>query len=274
VTYPVSAGRPVDHVVIAVRDLSLAGATWSALGFQVSPIMQHLALGSSNRVVGFGSTYVELLGSVENMISPHREGWLERFAYGEGLASVAFRSQDLVADHAKLIESGVAMTAIASARRAVTMPDGAAAETDSDFAYLETASPFPTAFLVSHKAPETIFIPAFAIHANTALDIVRITFLSANPAGDLEAVAPLSAGVPPIDFVSHDEAVASLGDHAPPLVQGASFGIGLTIAVASLDACRTSFRPGIAFAEADGALLVPASAATGVSLRFIERKSS
>lgn len=273
-TYPISAERPLDHVVVAVRDLSLAGATWSALGFQVSPIMQHLALGSANRIIGFGSTYVELLGDIENMIAPHRKRWLERFAHGEGLASVAFRSEDLVADRAMLIERGVAVTAIASARRAVTMPDGAAAETNSDFAYLETSSPFPTAFLVAHMAPETIFIPAFATHANTALDIVDVTFLSADPNRDIAAFSPLSTGAVPITFLGHDEARASFGGLAPALDRGASFGIGLTIAVASLDACRSSFPPGISFAEADGALLVSAEAATGLSLRFIERKSS
>ncbi len=273
-TDPISVARPLDHVVVAVLDLSQAGDLWSALGFQVSPIMRHLALGSANRLVGFGSTYIELLGRIEDMIPPHRERWMARFAYGEGLTSFAFRSEDLVADRAALIESGVAMTEIGSARRAVDMPDGSTAETDSDFAYLEsTASPFPPPFLVMHKRPETIFIPAFAIHPNTALDIVGVTFLSADPDKDRATFACLSAGPAPIEFLHDEAAAACFGAVAPPLARGAGYGIGLTIAVASLAACRANIQPGIAVVESDGALLVPASAATGLFLRFIERKT-
>lgn len=273
-TDPISVARPLDHVVVAVLDLSQAGGLWSALGFQVSPIMRHLSLGSANRLVGFGSTYIELLGQIEDMIPPHRERWMARFAYGEGLTSFAFRSEDLVADRAALIESGVAMTDIGSARRAVDMPDGSTAETDSDFAYLEsTASPFPPPFLVMHKRPETIFIPAFAIHPNTALDIVGVTFLSADPDADRATFACLSAGPAPIEFLRDEAAAACFGTVAPPLARGAGYGIGLTIAVTSLAACRASIQPGIAVVESDGALLVPASAATGLFLRFIERKT-
>ena len=272
-THPVSVARPLDHVVVAVRDLAQAGTTWSALGFQVSPIMRHLALGSANRLVGFGATYIELLGDIEEMIEPHRARWMARFAYGEGLASLAFRSPDLVADRATLIESGVAMTAIGSARRALVMPDGSAAETDSDFAYLETASPFPTPFLVTHRRPETIFIPAFAVHANSALDIIGVTFLSADPAADRATFSSLSPGTSTAQFLSHDEASASFGALAPPLARDAGYGIGLTITVASIEACRASIHPNVAFVETDGALLVSASSAGGLFLRFIERKA-
>jgi hypothetical protein len=273
-TDPISVARPLDHVVVAVLDLSQAGDLWSALGFQVSPIMRHLALGSANRLVGFGSTYIELLGRIEDMIPPHRERWMARFAYGEGLTSFAFRSNDLVADYATLIENGVAMTGIGSARRVVDMPDGNTAETDSDFAYLDsTASPFPPPFLVMHKRPETIFIPAFAVHANTAIDIVGVTFLSADPDADRATFACLSAGPAPVEFLRDGEATSHFGAVAPPLARGVGYGIGLTIAVTSLAACRASIHPGVAVVESDGALLVPASAANGLFLRFIERKA-
>ena len=272
-THSISAVRPLDHVVVAVRDLARAGEIWTALGFQVSPVMHHLALGSANRLVGFGTTYVELLGRIEEMIAPHRARWMARFAYGEGLATLAFRSQDLVADRATLAASGVAMTPIGSARRAVLLPDGSAAETDSDFAYLETADIFPTPFLVAHRRPETIFIPAYARHANTAQDIVGATFLSADPDADQAMFSHLSAGIAPIELLSHDEAASRFGDFAPPLARDAGYGIGLTIAVASIEACRASFHPDIALVETHGALLVPASAAGGLFLRFIERKA-
>lgn len=273
-TDPISVARPLDHVVVAVLDLSEAGELWSALGFQVSPIMRHLALGSANRIVGFGSTYIELLGRIEDMIPPHRERWMARFAYGEGLTSFAFRSNDLAVDRAALTENGVAMTGIGSARRSVDMPDGSTAETDSDFAYLESAtSPFPPPFLVMHKRPETIFIPAFAVHANTALDIVGVTFLSADPDTDRATFACLSAGPAPIEFLCDEVAADRFGAVAPPLARGAGYGIGLTVAVGSLAACRACIPSDIAVIESDGALLVPASAATGLFLRFIERKT-
>ena len=52
----------IDHAVIALRDLDAAAASFSRLGFTLTPRGVH-SIGSQNHCIMFGSTYIELLAA-------------------------------------------------------------------------------------------------------------------------------------------------------------------------------------------------------------------
>src|SRR5579875_2108481 len=51
----------LDHVMLVVRDLERAAATYEALGFRVIDGGRHTGMGTYNKIVRFGLDYLELL---------------------------------------------------------------------------------------------------------------------------------------------------------------------------------------------------------------------
>ena len=98
----ISAGRPVDHVGIAVDDLEAASAPYLALG--LVPLADEQVEGQGVRIRAFraGASLIELLAATRSDSPIAR--FLER--RGPGLHHVAFRSDDLDAEIAVLQASG------------------------------------------------------------------------------------------------------------------------------------------------------------------------
>ena len=70
----------LDHVLIAVRDLSAAGRAFEGLGFNVTPEGRHPGRGTHNRLVVFGPEYLELIAvhdPTEGLSRPHMVPFLE-----------------------------------------------------------------------------------------------------------------------------------------------------------------------------------------------------
>ena len=55
----------LDHIVIAVKNLDAAVATYRKLGFTLTPRGLHEGKGTGNHCIMFPNTYVELLGIVD-----------------------------------------------------------------------------------------------------------------------------------------------------------------------------------------------------------------
>ncbi len=282
---PISGQRALDHFVVAVRDLAPAGAAWERLGFRVLPKMRHVTAGCANRVVQLNRTYIELLGDIELMLELYRDHYLGRFTHGEGLANICFTSSDLSADRALVEAGGVPCGPITSARRPVVMPDGSSEDTDSDFFYpWRTGHAYMSPFLAVHRRPEIIFVPDYAVHPNTAIDVSGIICQSPAPMEDAAFFALMAdaqvertgygarvllASGDSVDIFTPEAAMRRFGEAAPPVAADApGFGIGLTVTVASLAACRATITAGTV--EAEGGLIVPASQASGVFVRFVE----
>jgi catechol 2,3-dioxygenase-like lactoylglutathione lyase family enzyme len=277
--------RALDHFVIAVRDLERSGAAWTAMGFRVLPKMRHVTAGCANRVVQFGRTYLELLGDIELMLEMYRGHYLGRFAYGEGLANICFTADDLDADRAAVEAEGVRCGPVTSARRAVVMPDGASEDTDSDFFYpWRDGRPYMSPFLAVHRKPEIIFVPEYAVHPNTARDVVGIICQSVDPGADAAFFAMMAGAEARaidggmrvalsqgdvVDILTPAALRTRFGSMLPSGIADApGIGVGLTIRVGSLAACRAAL--GVEAATVDGALVVPAAAACGAFVRFVE----
>ncbi|HET7365124.1 MAG TPA: VOC family protein [Burkholderiales bacterium] len=151
--------------MIAVRDLDAAAASFSALGFTLTPRGQH-SIGSQNHCIMFGSTYVELLAA------PVSHPWLDYYrAFGEGLAAIALSTEDADAAYRELkgvgakppmdlsrpVEGGVA-------RFRLVQIDGA-----------------PQLFLVQHLTRALVWRHEWQAHANGAAELVGVALATKQP---------------------------------------------------------------------------------------------
>ncbi|KPQ14543.1 MAG: Glyoxalase-like domain [Rhodobacteraceae bacterium HLUCCA09] len=177
--------KSLDHVVHLVQDLEGARASWTRLGFHVRPAATHIEIGSSNAVVMFERTYNELL-CIEHAEPGLHGQYVGRFAGGEGLAHVSLTANSLAEERARLEGMGYTPGPEGNARRAILRPDGSTEETDRSFLYnWQSAHRWNSLFFSEHRKPDAIFIPEYVDHANGSRDMVRLVWLSADPAADL-----------------------------------------------------------------------------------------
>jgi len=192
--------RALDHYVVQVHDLEAAGASYERLGFQVLPRMEHIEIGTSNRVVQIGNTYLELFGGLAGVDHPLLAEYLPRFDCGEGLSHVSLRSYDFEADHREVAQLGLNPREMYSARRRIDMPDGSIDETDSSFFYIwRPQRLYLSLFLSVHNKPGTIWIPEYLSHPNTATETRGITWVSDDPQQDIEYFQALYRTEPTIN---------------------------------------------------------------------------
>lgn len=113
--------RGIDHLVIATGDPDEAAALLERdLGLGASGGGRHDALGTFNRVVWLGDSYIELIGVFDRDRS--KQTWigqptLAALKTGGGLATFALASDDLRADLDRLGTSGSRLTASSSGER-------------------------------------------------------------------------------------------------------------------------------------------------------------
>ena len=282
------APRALDHYVLQVHDVDAAGASFERLGFQVRPRMTHIAFGTSNRVVQFGNTYLELLGGLTEAPSDIVREYLPRFECGEGLSHVSLRSFDLTPDHAEAAAAGLDPGPITSARRKVVMPDGSTDETDSDFFYMWRRDRlYLSLFLSVHRKPRTIWIPEYQEHPNTASDTTGVTFVSDDPGRERNYFSKLYRAAPTLDAPEVLRFTGARGDVAEVLSREGirerypnlnvplsdkqpGYPVGVTIGVRSLARCRAALDAnGVGFETHDGALLVGPDQAHGAVVEFV-----
>lgn len=246
----------VDHVVVLVDGLDDARQTYERLGFSTRPVSRHESLGSANSVIHLHSSYVELF-TLGEAGEPLRSQYAPRLRFGPGLANVSVQSVDLELDRARLLAAGIPAEPVRSARRKVEQPDGSQDETDSSFFYSwRHDHRYLSIFHTCHGRPHTLFVPEYAVHANTAAELVRTVWISADPEVDHDYFAALFGVAPHVDpgngfmirdgrghiaeVLSLDAARSRYGAH---LSEGDPTPIGglpvaLHYAVTSIDACR------------------------------------
>ena len=97
----------LDHVIIAVRTLDEAAATYRRLGFTLTPRGVHEGRGTGNHCIMFKDSYIELLGIVDETGVKGRLA--ERVnAQGEGGMGIAYGADDADATAAALRAVGIA----------------------------------------------------------------------------------------------------------------------------------------------------------------------
>lgn len=282
-----ATARPLDHVVVAVRDADIAGATYERLGFQVVPLMRHIELGCCNRVIQLQGSYIELLGDIDRSVPTLRERLEPRLACGEGIVLSSLRSPDLESDRLKLLQAGLDPGGIFSARRKVPLPDGSEIETDSRALYLWHASrPFATVFYTEHRKPEAIWTPAYQSHPNSAIGIAKLIYVTDDTLHDadyvvrlpgmvLKRITPESAsfvtGPAQIEFLSRSVALQRFAAADVPSCDSQPvLGMALEIVVSDIERCCGVLSDnGVNVERQPGRLRVPAALGHGVVLDFV-----
>lgn len=188
-----SAGRAIDHVVIAGRDLDALATRYEALGFTLTPQAWHEdRMGTTNRLAQFaGRNFIELVevdrpGTVEDpgpggfAFGAFLKSWTAR---REGLAMIVFRSDDARADIARWRAAGLATYPPFDFRRQARLPDGSEVTVEFSLGFV-TSPEMPELgfFVCQNRAEEHFWKPAYQAHENGAEEIAAITLVARDPA--------------------------------------------------------------------------------------------
>jgi len=284
--------RPVDHAVIAVHDLEAARAAFVRLGFTVAPVARH-PFGTANAVIQLAGTYIELLAVEDpSRIPEPAEGGFSFAAFNRdflarrgGFSMLALQSTDAAADRAAFAAAGLPTYAPVSFTRLARAPDGNDYEIGFSVTFTSDARiPDAGFFTCRHHDPERFWWPEYQAHANGAQAIAGAVIAARDPA-DYHIFFADFTGQHDMRsdslMVSYDLGPSRL-DLLTPVAAEAMFGVSvaadarprlvaLRIATQDLAAAAVTLRGnGVPFAERMGRLVVPAEAACGVALAFVE----
>lgn len=182
--------RRIDHIVVAVRNLDEAGDFYRRLGFQVGARNQH-PWGTENRLIQFGSSFVELVTVGENAhLIPRHEA--RQFSFGafvrdyleqrEGLAMLAISSNNAHRDAELFAESGIGDFDTFSFERSGVKPDGATTRVAFSLAFAcDRAAPHAGFFVCQQHTPEHFWDSRFQCHANSASNISAVVLTTSAP---------------------------------------------------------------------------------------------
>ena len=162
----------LDHVVILVRDLDAAQATYARLGFALTPRGFH-SIGTHNHCIMFGTDYVELLALREP--HPVTQYFSQFLAVAEGAAALAFSTDDAHAAHASLRASGVMADEPVDFSRPVDV-DGM--RRDARFRIVQLPvdeTPGCRAFLCQHFTPDVVWRPEYQQHALGVVGVAGVS---------------------------------------------------------------------------------------------------
>lgn len=203
-----ASGRGLDHVVLAVRDLDRAAATYARLGFTLTPRAMHEdRMGTSNRLAQFsGRNFIELLevDRPDRMARHRLDASPPFFSFGEhnrlaaerreGLSMLVFASDDARADLARFEAAGLRAAPFDFERQAV-LPDGSTVTVAFSLAFAwSTDMPGVGFFSCQNRAPRHFWKPQYQAHANGALSIAAVYLSSPEPERDARFVSAMFGG--------------------------------------------------------------------------------
>lgn len=182
--------RGIDHLVLCVADLDVAGARYEALGFTVTPRARH-DWGTANRLVQFGHrSFLEVLSIADPSLIPAHGA--RSFSFGafnrdylaarEGFGMLVFDSADAKADRAEFAESGLADLDPFYFERQARLPSGESVTVAFSLAFVPPkGAPEAAVFTCQQHAPEHFWKPDYQRHANGAEAIVEVVMVADDP---------------------------------------------------------------------------------------------
>lgn len=279
----------VNHVGMVVRDLAAAVDRYQAMGFLLTPFSAHAGawkpgekvtpLGSGNRCVMFGSSYLEILANVDPAApSPRLAGYLR---HHQGAHIICFGSSHLESVDARVRALGVETSGVIPLQREVETVEGVRMARFQRIQFAPNHSPEGYIQAARHLTPEYLHQPRYIEHPNgcQALsdvylvvdDVVAYTSryelytgLAAAAEGGIARFAFPRGGR--VTIVQQRQASAILPETLYPPIPGIA-----AVAFHCPDLIRQRARlraAGIHVAEAEGRLIVPAELAHGVCVVF------
>jgi catechol 2,3-dioxygenase-like lactoylglutathione lyase family enzyme len=204
-----ASGRAIDHVVLAVRDLDRAAATYEKLGFTLTPRAAHEdRMGTSNRLAQFvGKNFIELLEvDRPERLAPHDFTASPKFfSFGdhnrlavqerEGLSMLVFAGDDARADIRSFSAADLPTYAPFDFERYAKLPDGTQATVAFSLAFVQSPEMPKVAFFVcENRAQGYFWKPEYQSHANAAAGIAAVYLSSPAPERDAAFVSKMFGG--------------------------------------------------------------------------------
>ncbi len=278
----------LDHVVIAVKNLDTAAATYRKLGFTLTPRGLHEGKGTGNHCIMFGKTYIELLGVVD---ASGAEGRLAQrvTARGEGGIAIAYGADDADKTCTALRTAGIAAEDPVDLARPLDLDGKREMVRFRNVMMPGLELPETMQFVCTHLTPGlTRARHEWQLHPSGATGVGVVVVAHRRPhdaLAEFEALfgadrEALRLGVPGQAYATLDNATIAVHsrDHiattfGQDALKGApEFGIvGLRIRVNEVDAAAAMLDMGrVPHRETKHGVLVPASAAHGVFIEFAE----
>jgi catechol 2,3-dioxygenase-like lactoylglutathione lyase family enzyme len=192
----------LDHVGIAAHDLDRLAATYTGLGFTLTPLARHSGrltpdgpvqkFGTGNRCAMLsGGGYLELIARIDPQAPANS---LDRFlARHEGIHIAAFGIADEQAELARLRGAGFNIPGVAYLERPVDQGDPA--KGIARFARLplpNDASPEGRMQLIRHLTPELLWRPEWTSHPNRVETLAGLMFWVEDPEATAARLARLT----------------------------------------------------------------------------------
>ena len=197
-----STQRGIDHLVIAVNDLTSARDRFSSFGFRTTPLGRQ-PWGTANHLVQFPRCFIELVGVVDpEALVPMSE---EHFSFSahndrflrqrEGMSMLVLSTEDARADAAEWRQRGLHAYEPVHWSRKATLPDGGQTTVAFTLAFVTNPSmPEIAFFSCQQHNPEAFWKPEYQAHENGATAISGVTLVADQPAEHAAFFSSLVAG--------------------------------------------------------------------------------
>ena len=290
----VTTQRGIDHLVIAVNDLSAARDRFSSFGFRTTPLGKQ-PWGTANHLVQFPRNFIELVGVVDPgalvpmsdehfSFSAHNDRFLRR---REGMSMLVLSSEDARADAAEWRERGLHVYEPVHWSRKATLPDGNELTVAFTLAFVTNPSMPEIAFFACQQHnPEAFWKPEYQQHENGATAISGVTLVADRPGEHAAFFSRLLGGArieeetdalsihtgrgvihvqSPRCFAAHYSSVRPRDDAQGTVLMAAS------VDVADLDRLADCLEEhGVAFSRDDTAIQLADHQCCGVVLEFVQ----
>ena len=259
----------LDHVIIAVKSLDAAAATFKRLGFTLTPRGLHEGKGTGNHCIMFGSTYIELLGIVDETGTKGRLA--ERVnARGEGAMGIAYGADDADQTYAALQAASVDAEPPNDLSRPLDLDGKRDIVRFRNIMLPKLALPDTMQFVCTHTTPElTRARREWMLHPSGAMGVAEVILVANDVAAAQRELAPASLTNSAITVMTATDAASRFGK----ALQGAPKPgiVAITIRVNEPDAAAAMLDMAkIPHHETKNGVIVPASAAHGVVVEFAE----
>lgn len=261
----------LDHVIIAVRSLDEAAATYRRLGFTLTPRGLHEGKGTGNHCIMFKSSYIELLGIVDESGAKGRLA--ERVtAQGEGGLGIAYGADDADAAAAALRAAGIAVEDPTELSRPLDLDGKRELVKFRNVMMPGLTLPNVMQFICTHLTPElTRARHEWQLHPNgaTAIDAVVIaTDKHEHQRAEATKLHGNRLTNSKVEILAHSEIETRFGKAVAEQRNGI---VGLAIRVNEPDAASAMLAMAkVPHRDTHNGVIVPAAAAHGVVIEFAE----
>jgi len=185
----VSTLRGIDHLVIAVNDLSAARDRFSHFGFCTTPLGRQ-PWGTANHIVQFPGNFIELVGVLDPKklvpmsdehfsFSAHNDQFLRR---REGMSMLVLTTEDARADADEWRARGLHVHEPVHWSRKATLPDGSENTVAFTLAFVTNPlMPEIAFFSCQQHNPEAFWKPEYQAHKNGATGISSVILIADQP---------------------------------------------------------------------------------------------